>query len=169
MSVRKRLQNQQQITTEEKQCNFSDEIDVSITPKSDTVKDLIPSKYFLGTTNLKTLLPEYQERRRTLKSDKYENYWLSKINECLDLYDPKNDKYFFDLCKCVMQIVEKYMIYTDKCGLSKKKVVMQILLPYFDNNEELLSKTIENQMQHIQKSSFLRRLLTKLEIFFYVG
>ena len=33
MSVRKRIQQLQQITTEDKACNFSDKVDVSITQK----------------------------------------------------------------------------------------------------------------------------------------
>jgi hypothetical protein len=35
MSVRKRIQQLQQITTEDKACNFSDKVDVSITQKPD--------------------------------------------------------------------------------------------------------------------------------------
>jgi hypothetical protein len=44
---------------------------------------------------------------------------------------------------------------------------MNILKRFFDNNEELLSSIIEDQLQFIIHSTLLRRLMARVEIAFF--
>lgn len=177
MSVRRRKDGRMVEHSDNQPCNFSDEIIIEEKQEqiktNDTAKlnvsveAKIPEKYFM-LSNLKNKLPDYADRRRDVKNVKYQEYWSSQINDLLSVYDEKNgDKYHLQLTRAIMQIVEDYMIYAPKLGACKKYVCMSILKRFFDNNEELLSCIIEDQLQFIEHSNILRRIMARLEIAFF--
>ncbi len=92
------------------------------------------------------------------------NYEIDKL---LTLYDATSDKYHFKLVRSVLQILEDYCIWDDKLGETKKYIAVNILKKFFDNNIELLDAVIENELENVVKSSLLRRLLARAEIFFF--
>jgi hypothetical protein len=178
MSVRRRKDGRLVEYGENNQpCNFSDE--VVIEEKQEPTKSnengkvnisveaKIPEKYFM-LSNLKTKLPDYADRRRHVKNAQYQDYWTAQINELLSVYNEnQGDKYHLKLTRAIMQIVEDYMIYAPKLGACKKYVCMSILKRFFDNNEELLSCIIEDQLAFIEHSTLFRRLMARVEIAFF--
>jgi hypothetical protein len=177
MSVRRRKDGRMVEFTDNQPCNFSDEV---IEEKQEeplknndsakvniSVEAKIPEKYFM-LSNLKNKLPDYADRRRNVKNAQYQDYWSSQINELLSVYDEnQGDKYHLKLTRAIMQIVEDYLIYAPKLGSCKKYICMNILKRFFDNNEELLSSIIEDQLQFIEHSTLLRRLMARIEIAFF--
>ena len=169
MSVRKRIQQLQQITTEDKACNFSDKVDVSITqkPEEEEKQNELPPKYFIGS-NLKTMMPQdYREKRKSIKNDKYVHYWETQINELLSVYNSEDDKYHIELVKSIMQITEDFVIFDSKTGQMKKAIVMNICLKFFDDNHKLLSAVIEDQLKNIVHSTLFRRLCSRFQVMFF--
>ena len=167
MSVRKRINQNSQLTLSQdnEPCNFSDEDPAKISVSVD-ISDVIPDKYFVGQ-NLNDLLPNYREKRKLVKNQREIDYWNKKIQEQLSLYSVEDDKYNIKLVKAICQIVERYMIYDDKLGSQKKRVVLNCCLKFFDNNELLLESIIEEVLQQIDRSTLLMRLIAKLEILFF--
>ena len=162
MSLRLKINNQKTIVSNEVQVsNFNDE-----DPRIPEPVDNIPDKFLVGV-KLDDYLPNYRDKRKNVKNQKEINFWNQKIIEQLKLYDSKEDKYNFQLVKGIMEIVERYMIYDEKLGSQKKQVVLNCCLKFFDNNEKLLECVIEDQLKSIVKSSYLTKLLAKLEIFFF--
>ena len=171
MSVRKRIQQLQQITTEDKACNFSDKVDVSITQKPEEEEkqqnEKIPDKYWMGS-NLKTMMPhDYREKRKSIKNDKYVQYWESQINDLLSVYNSEDDKYHIELVKSIMQITEDFVIFDSKTGPMKKAIVMNICLKFFDDNHKLLNAVIEDQLKNIVHSTLFRRLCSRFQVMFF--
>lgn len=172
MSVRTRKNGVVALHEENEPCNFSDEVEIKEEHKKRDEKPLvevnldIPNKYFM-TQNLKTILPDYAEKRREIKNNKHLAYWEIEINNLLSLYDGKNDHYHFKLCRCVLQILEDYCIWNSRLGACKKHIAKNILLKFFDNNEDLLDAVIENELEHIIRSTLLRRLFARAEMLFF--
>jgi hypothetical protein len=127
---------------------------------------LVPDKYLLGS-NLNNILPDYRNKRKYIKNQKEINYWQQKINEQLKLYTLADDKYNIKLVRGLCQIVEKYVCYDRELGETKKQIVMNCALRFFDDNAELLESIIENELEHIEKSGVWMRILAKIEIFFF--
>lgn len=127
---------------------------------------IVPDKYMLGS-NMNHILPEYRNKRKQIKNQREVGYWQKKINEQLLLYNIQDDKYNIKLVRGLCQIVEKYVCYDSKLGETKKQIVMNCALRFFDNNSELLESVIENELDHIERSSMLMRMLAKIEIFFF--
>lgn len=127
---------------------------------------LVPDKYLLGS-NLNNILPDYRNKRKYIKNQKEINYWQQKINEQLKLYTLADDKYNIKLVRGLCQIVEKYVCYDRELGETKKQIVMNCALRFFDDNAELLESIIENELEHIEKSGVWMRMLAKIEIFFF--
>ena len=170
MSVRKRIQQQSQLTFEDKTTNFSENIDVSITQKPEEEEkqnEQTPPKFWMGT-NLKTLMPhDYREKRKNIKNDKYVHYWETQINELLSVYNPNTDKYHIEIVKSIMQITEDFIIFDSKTGMMKKAIVKNICLKFFDDNEKLLNAIIEDQLKNIVHSTLFRRICSRFQVCFF--
>lgn len=141
----------------EEKCENDDDI-----KKIDDIEledDEIP-KYF-GASKLDSLLPNYYEKRKDIKNKKACKLWNKKINNLLKLYDVKSDKFNFELLLAIMQIVEDHMIFKKQCGKEKKQIVINIMLPFFENNLPLLSRCVEYCFKDLQKSSLRKRLLKR--------
>lgn len=172
MSVRRR--NGRIIEFEDSQpCNFSDEVIVEEKQEKSKKEEVnvkvdveIPKKFYMNN-DLKKLLPDYANRRKNIKNKKQMDFWEVEIDNLLSLYDSQGDKYHFKLCRCVLQILEDYCIWDEKLGETKKYIAMNILLKFFDNNKDLLSAVIEDQLEYIVHSSLIRRLFARIEIAFF--
>lgn len=133
---------------------------------NEEIDENVLPKYFVGS-KLDSILPSYKERRKSVKNVNAIKIWNKKINSLLKLYDQRSDKYNFELLIGVCQIVEDNMIFKERCGEDKKRVVINILLPFFNNDLELLDKAIEFCLKDIQRSSMRKRLLKRLYLFFF--
>ncbi len=171
MSVRRRQNGKMVEYDDNTQCNFSDEV---VEEKQEKPKEAVnvkmdievPAKFYMNN-DLKKLLPDYANRRRSIKNKKQMDFWEVEIDNLLSLYDSQGDKYHFKLCRCVLQILEDYCIWDNRLGETKKYIAMNILLKFFDNNRDLLSAVIENELEFIIRSNLFRRLLCRIEILFF--
>jgi hypothetical protein len=156
-------------------CNFSDEVEFKQpekpTRKEEDMNDVkidvdVPAKFYM-TNDLKKLLPDYQVRRKNIKNKKQQEFWEIEIENLLNLYDSKGDQYHFKLCRCVLQILQNYCIWDNQLGETKKFIALNILSKFFDNNKDLLSAVIEDQLEFIERSNLFKRLCARMEIFFF--
>ena len=168
MSVRKRIQQLQQITTEDKACNFSDKVDVSITQEEEEKQQhQLPPKYFMNS-NLKNIMPaDYADKRRDIKHNKYALYWSNEIDNLISVYNETDDKYHIKLVNSIMQICEDYVIYTSKSGSTKRDIVLKVCKKFFNNDEKLLTAIIENELKNIIHSTLFRRVCARFEVYFF--
>lgn len=168
MSIRLKVSNGKQLveTKENEPTSFND-VDPKLSVETSIdFQDFLPDKFLVGV-NLNDLLPDYRDKRKAVKNQKEINFWNKKIIEQLKLYNADDDKYNIRLVRGLCQIVERYLIYDEKLGQSKKQIVLNCCLKFFDNNERLLSAIIDNELHNIEKSTTFTRLLARIEIFFF--
>jgi hypothetical protein len=168
MSIRLKVGNTKQLVEvkENESCSGFNDPDPRLSVDCNVNLDFIPDKYMVGV-NLNDILPDYRNKRKSVKNEKEIEYWNKKIVEQLKLYNVNDDQYNIKLVRGICQIVERYLIHDVKLGSQKKQIVLNCCLKFFDNNEKLLSAVIEDQLESIDKSSLMSRLLARLEIFFF--
>ena len=88
------------------------------------------------------------------------------LNEYLPS-DSKN-QYNSELLIEVLNIAEEYFINKDATERQtyKKDCVIELLLPYFNNDKQLLLKTIELVEHKIKKVGLFKRLYLRTRLFF---
>ena len=92
--------------------------------------------------------------------------FVSKMNSLLNNIDKKGLKYDNNLTKFVCETIEH--IFTErKCGDLKKSIAVEILKPYFNEDDELVSKFIELILEKITKSTKFSRVKNKVSKFFF--
>lgn len=126
----------------------------------------IPQRFLFGT-DLKQSLASYQERRKAFKNKKSAMFLEQELKKILQLYRASEDKYDVQLVKDVMQIVERYCIHDKKLGAIKKDIVLHVCKVFFDGNVPLLSSIVEFHMKSLVQCGFFRKLLSKIEIYFF--
>ena len=96
--------------------------------------------------------------------------FLNDLKTILDEYSPQDEdnKYNSELLVEILNISEEYFIYPRNRAERedvKRKSVIQLMKPYFENNEFLLEKTIDNVWHKVSKSTYLKRLFSRLKNF----
>ena len=69
----------------------------------------------------------------------------------------------------ILNIAECYFIYGDKNEREtvKNESILEIMKPYFKNDEELLLKTITHVWHKVSKSNMFKRSLQRFKLFFF--
>ena len=82
----------------------------------------------------------------------------------------KDNQYNDELLIEVLNIAEEFFINKDKTEreVHKKDCVIELLLPYFNNDKQLLLKTIQLVDHRIKKVGLIRRLYLRAKIFFVI-
>ena len=80
----------------------------------------------------------------------------------------KDNQYNDELLIEVLNIAEEYFISKDKVerDTQKKECVIELLLPYFNNDKQLLLNTIQLVDHRIKKVGLVRRLYLRGKLFF---
>jgi hypothetical protein len=80
----------------------------------------------------------------------------------------KDNQYNDELLIEVLNIAEEFFINKDKVerDTQKKQCVIDLMLPYFNNDKQLLLKTIQLVDHKIKKVGLIRRLYLRAKIFF---
>lgn len=82
--------------------------------------------------------------------------FAQKVKSDLDSFSVAEGHYDHDLVLKICDIAE--LFFMDKgCGDVKKEAVISVLLPYFNNDRELIGKIIEFIFPMIKKSTLYRR------------
>jgi hypothetical protein len=147
--------------------NSEDSIDDSSDIKDPSIKD-VPGKHVLEH-NLKKL-KSFKKIRASYKQNNMKVIFLNDLKTILDEYSPQDEdnKYNSELLVEILNISEEYFIYPRNRAERedvKRKSVIQLMKPYFENNEFLLEKTIDNVWHKVNKSTYLKRLFSRLKKF----
>ncbi len=134
---------------------------------SETQPVQIPPKSLYGS-NLKKI-KSFKKLRRGYKLQNQKRIFLHDLKELLRNFDTTTHKYDDSLLIEILNIAESFFIYgkTEDREKIKKECIFDIMLPYFANDSELLSKTISHVWRHVSKSSLRRRLWSRFKIFFF--
>jgi hypothetical protein len=104
--------------------------------------------------------------KTTLKNNTKNSDFVQKMRNLLKTIDMSElNKYDENLVKFVIETVE-HVFTKSKGGEHKKRVSIELLAPYFDNNAELTGKFIELLLRDITKSTMLTRGKNKIIKFF---
>ena len=131
------------------------------------LKDIPPKQLF--NYNLKQL-KSFKKIRQSYKLKNLKYTFLSDMKIVLNEYLPtdKDNQYNDELLIEVLNIAEEYFISKDKVerDTQKKDCVIDLMLPYFNNDKQLLLKTIQLVDHKIKKVGLARRLYLRANIFF---
>ena len=131
------------------------------------LKDIPPKQLF--NYNLKQL-KSFKKIRQSYKLKNLKYTFLSDMKIVLNEYLPtdKDNQYNDELLIEVLNIAEEYFISKDKVerDTQKKDCVIELLLPYFNNDKQLLLKTIQLVDHRIKKVGLVRRLYLRGKLFF---
>ena len=105
---------------------------------------------------------KFTDARHKIKTEVLLNEFQQKLNSDLELFDCELNKYDFDFVLKICNIAENHFIQYKKMGEIKEKAVIQVLLPYFKNDVELIKSTILHIYPKITKSNILRRNKTRI-------
>jgi hypothetical protein len=98
-----------------------------------------------------------------MKRESFLKEFVSSGSEALGPYEVNDEtKYDVEIVKFMMQTAEDTFIHYKKQGAEKRSAVIAICRKYFDDNEVLVSKTIEQMLPFINKSNFWRRNRTRI-------
>lgn len=133
--------------------------------KQESIRELPPKTLY--NHNLKRL-KSYRNLRKKYKLDNQKTVFLENLKETLKPLDPRSNKYDSELLVAVLDIAEYFFIYGDKeqRNTMKMEAVVEIMKPYFNNDETYLLHSINNVMHKVKRSNIFRRLATRLRIFF---
>ena len=124
-------------------------------PQEESAPKIPPS--VLYGSNLKQM-KGFHNLRSTLKRDSFLKEFIKSGVEALEDYEVGEETmYDVEIVKFIMQTAEDSFIHYKKQGAEKKSAVVAVCKKYFDNNDVLVSKTIEQMLPFIKHSTFLRR------------
>jgi hypothetical protein len=116
----------------------------------------------LYNSNLKKM-KGFHNLRSNMKRESFLKEFVSSGSEALGPYEVNDEtKYDVEIVKFMMQTAEDTFIHYKKQGAEKRSAVIAICRKYFDDNEVLVSKTIEQMLPFINKSNFWRRNRTRI-------
>lgn len=111
----------------------------------------------LYNSNLKTM-KGFKNLRNNMKREAFLKEFVKSGIEALEPYQVDEDtRYDSEIVKFMCQSVEDIFVKYNKQGDEKKKAVVEICKKYFDDNEVLVSKVIEQVLPFIHRSTFWRR------------
>jgi hypothetical protein len=116
----------------------------------------------LYNSNLKQM-KGFRALRSNMKREAFLKEFIVQGKEALEPY-AVNDETMYDaeIVKFIMQTAEDVFIHYSKQGQEKKRAVIEVCKKYFDGNEVLVSKMIEQLLPSISHSTFWRRNKTRI-------
>ena len=134
----------------------------SSTPKS---FDSIPPKS-LFNSNLKQL-SSFKDMRKNIKNELQYQEFVRETDEVLKYFDCKGDnKYDHELLLFVMNMAENFFVYEPELGYTKEKATIELLKPYYNDDEVLIKSIIKLVLKDVKKSTAFRRVYNRSLNFF---
>lgn len=120
--------------------------------------------------NLKKLA-SFKKIRQNYKIKNLKNAFLYDLKTVLKEYNPANPENELndELLIQILNIAEEYFFTPkskDERETLKHECVLELMLPYFRNDEKLLEKTIANVFHKVKKSTVLKRVYQRFKFFF---
>jgi hypothetical protein len=137
--------------------------------KTDEVKSVrdVPPNTIYGH-NLKKIT-SYNKLRKGYKLSNQKAIFLNDIKAILKEFPSDKHQYDDELLVEILNIAEAYFIYGSSEDREKVKqdCIIELLLPYFKNDTELLFKTIGHVWSKVKKTNFAKRALSRFKNFFF--
>jgi hypothetical protein len=136
--------------------------------KSDEIKQVrdVPPNAIYGH-NLKSI-SSYNKLRKGYKLSNQKSIFLNDIKAILKEFPADKHQYDDELLVEILNIAEQYFIYGSREDREKVKqeCIMDILLPYFRDDVELLLKTIAHVWRKVKKTNIMKRSWSRFRNFF---
>ena len=137
--------------------------------KTDDVKTIrdVPPNTIYGH-NLKKI-SSYNKLRKGFKLSNQKAIFLNDIKAILKEFPADRHQYDDELLVEILNIAEAYFIYGSSEDREKVKqdCIMELLLPYFKNDAELLFKTISHVWSKVKKTNIAKRSWSRFKNFFF--
>lgn len=137
--------------------------------KVDEVKSVrdVPPNTIYGH-NLKKI-SSYNKLRKGYKLSNQKAIFLNDIKAILKEFPADKHQYDDELLVEILNIAESYFIYGSSADREKVKqdCIIELLLPYFKNDTELLFKTISHIWVKVKKSNIAKRSWSRFKNFFF--
>ena len=135
--------------------------------ETNELKQIPPKELF--NYNLKQL-KSFKKIRQSYKLKNLKYTFLTDMKIVLNEYSPKDtdNQYNDELLLEVLNIAEEFFINKDKVEREtyKKDCVLDLMLPYFNNDRQLLLKTIQLIDHKVKKVGLFKRLYLRGKLFF---
>jgi hypothetical protein len=136
--------------------------------KTDEIKSIrdVPPNTIYGH-NLKKI-SSYKKLRKGYKLSNQKAIFLNDIKAILREFPPEKHQYDDELLIEILNIAEAYFIYgnADEREKIKQDCIIELLLPYFKNDTELLFKTISHVWKMVKKTNMFKRSWSRFKNFF---
>jgi hypothetical protein len=128
----------------------------------------LPPKNLYGQDLKK--LKSYRLLRKNFKMKEIKSAFIDDVRVILDNLDPSDiNKFDSELLIAILNLSEQFFLYPrNKEEREKLKLesVVELMLPFFDNNEAFLLSTIGNVMGKVKKLNVIRRIWARSKMFF---
>lgn len=153
------------LTNEQNEQNEQNKNTAESVSTDDAPKNVPPSNLY--GHNLKKM-KSYKKLRRGYKLSNQKAIFLGDLNAILKEFKPDAHKYDDELLIEILDLAEKYFVYGSKEDREnvKSECVLELMKPFFNNDENLIEKTISNVWHRVDKSNGMRRAFIRLKNFF---
>jgi len=133
--------------------------------------ETVPPNKLYGS-NLKKL-KSFKNIRKTAKMNNLKFQFIKDLYPILLFLPPadENNDLDDDILVQVMELAEQHFFYGEKEEREQLKLesVVEIMLPYFRNDDKILEKAIKNVSNRVKKLSKKDRLCKKFKVFFCIN
>ena len=153
--------------TVERQLDVSDVKEMeTVVSQSQSADQTLPKSHLYK--RLKKL-SSFKKIKKDYKMETQKSIFVSDLQELFMHLAVQHHKFDMELLVEVLNACEEYFIYGSKeeRDLSKQEVVMKLMLPFFDNSEEILSQFCLAVSHKVKKSNVVRRVMKRLFNFFF--
>jgi len=116
-------------------------------------------------------LKSFRKIRKTYKMSNMKKTFINDLKIVLGEYSPQSldNQLNHELLLELMNISEEYFFYGTKVERqeNKRSSIIQLMLPYFRNDEILLTKTMSLIEHQVKKSCFRKRMYQRFKYFFF--
>jgi hypothetical protein len=135
--------------------------------KQDEVIKEIPPNTIYGC-NLKKI-KSYKNIRKSYKLKNQKQVFITDLKIVLNEFPIDNHQCNDELLVEILNIAECYFVYGNKKEREsvKNESIIEIMKPYFKDDEELLLKTISHVWHKVSKSNMFKRVLQRFKLFFF--
>ena len=114
-------------------------------------------------------ISSYNKLRKGFKLSNQKVIFLNDIKAILKEFPADKHQYDDELLFEILNIAEAYFIYgnSEEREKIKQDCIIELLLPYFKNDTELLFKTISHVWKMVKKTNIAKRSWSRFKHFFF--
>ena len=136
--------------------------------KNEKGPDTLPPKNLYGQ-NLKKL-KSYRLLRKNFKMNEIKTAFIQDVSQVLLTLEPAGkNKYDTDLLVAVLNLAEQFFIYPgngEERDTLKLEAVKELMLPFFNDNEEMLLAVMGSVLHKVVRSNVFKRMWARAKLYF---